>query len=53
MQCRCADAAADCATPCADATAPAVFVEISALRPYEGIILPARTIASQTRVQIR
>jgi pilus assembly protein CpaE len=53
MECRCAVASAACTTPCPDATAPAVFVAISALRPYEGILLPARTIASRIRVQIR
>ena len=53
MQCLCSDAAASCTTPCPDTTAPAVFVEISALQPYDGIIMPARTLTSQTRVQIR
>jgi hypothetical protein len=53
MECRCTAVSAACATPCPDATAPAVFVAISALRPYKGILLPAQTLASQTRVQIR
>jgi Flp pilus assembly protein TadG len=53
LQCLCAGASASCSTPCADTTAPAAFVEIEAERSYAGIILPARTLRSQTRVQIR
>ena len=53
MQCLCSEASASCTTPCPDTTAPAVFVEISALQPYDGIIMPERTLTSQTRVQIR
>ena len=53
MQCLCSEASAACTTPCPDTTAPAVFVQISALQAYEGIIMPERTLSSQTRVQIR
>ena len=53
MQCLCSEASAVCTTPCPDATAPGVFVEISTQQAYDGIIIPERTLTSQTRVQIR
>ena len=53
MQCLCSEASAACTTPCPDTTAPAVFVQISAVQTYEGIIMPERTLSSQTSVQIR
>ena len=53
LQCLCSEASAACTTPCPDTTAPAVFVQISAVQTYEGIIMPERTLSSQTRVQIR
>ena len=53
LQCLCSEASAACTTPCPDTTAPAVFVQISALQAYEGIIMPERTLSSQTSVQIR
>ena len=53
MQCACAGASALCTAQCTSGAAPAVFVEISALQPYDGIIFPERTLTSLTRVQIR
>ena len=53
MQCACSETSAACTAQCPSGEAPAVFVEISATQPYGGIIMPDRTLASQTRVQIR
>lgn len=53
MQCACAGVSALCTAQCTSGAAPAVFVEISALQPYDGIIFPERTLTSLTRVQIR
>ena len=53
MQCICAGSSASCSASCPDTTAPAVFVEIGAARAHDGILLPERTLRSQTRVQIR
>lgn len=53
MQCLCSEASASCTTPCPDTSAPAVFVEISALKTYAGVLMPERTLSSRTRVQIR
>ena len=53
LQCRCADASAECTSPCAGGAAPSVFVEISAVQEVAGKLMPDRQVRSQTRVQIR
>jgi Flp pilus assembly protein TadG len=53
MQCACSGESASCTAQCTSGEAPSVFVEISALQPYGGIIMPERTLTSLTRVQIR
>jgi uncharacterized membrane protein len=51
--CVCGGTAADCTLACVSGDPPSVFFAIRATRPQPGIILGERTIASETRVQIR
>ena len=51
--CSCAGAAAPCTTWCAGGEPPSVFVNISAVQDYEGVMLPPITLDSDTYVQLR
>lgn len=53
MSCVCGASTAVCDVTCVSGDAPSVFFQIRATRPQPGIILGERTIASETRVQIR
>ncbi|CAN5655797.1 hypothetical protein BH23PSE1_BH23PSE1_13240 [soil metagenome] len=53
MDCACGAAASGCSALCAGGAAPSVFFAIRAARPYSGMLLGERTIASGARVQIR
>jgi Flp pilus assembly protein TadG len=52
MACVCDETPASCSTPCASGRAPAVYFDISAERPYAGLLVD-RIIRTQSRVQIR
>jgi Flp pilus assembly protein TadG len=52
MTCACSDAPASCSAPCDTGEAPSVFFDISAERPFSGILV-SRAIRAESRVQIR
>lgn len=51
--CACGGAATSCNDWCSADEAPSVFVNISASQPYSGLMLPAFSLDSETRVQLR
>ncbi len=51
--CTCGNAAAACNTMCGADEPPSVFLNISAIKPYTGMMLPAFNLESQTHVQLR
>ena len=51
--CTCGNAASACNTMCGVDEPPSVFLNISAVKPYTGIMLPAFNLESQTHVQLR
>ena len=52
--CTCGNSAAQCNSLCsADDEPPSVFLNISASKPYTGLILPTFNVGSQTHVQLR
>ncbi len=51
--CTCGDSAVDCTAWCAADEPPSVFIELSAVQNYEGIMLPPMSLRSATHVQLR
>ena len=51
--CSCGGAAAACTSWCSADEPPSVFINISAVQPYSGLMLPSFTLNSETHVQLR
>ena len=51
--CTCGNTAAACNIMCGADEPPSVFLNISAVKPYTGIMLPAFNLESETHVQLR
>lgn len=51
--CACGNSAAPCNSLCSADEPPSVFLNISASKPYTGLILPTFNLGSQTHVQLR
>jgi Flp pilus assembly protein TadG len=51
--CACGNSAAPCNSLCSADEPPSVFLNISASKPYTGLILPTFNVGSQTHVQLR
>ena len=51
--CACGNSAAQCNSLCSADEPPSVFLNISASKPYTGLILPTFNVGSQTHVQLR
>lgn len=51
--CKCGGTAASCTSWCSSTVPPAVFLNISAAKPYTGYLLPQFDLKSATHVQLR
>lgn len=51
--CSCGSTATSCTSWCSAQEPPSVFVNISAIQPYSGLILPTFQLESETHVQLR
>lgn len=51
--CSCGSTATPCNTWCSAQVPPSVFVNISAILPYSGLLLPSFQLESETHVQLR
>ncbi len=51
--CSCGSTATPCTSWCSAQEPPSVFVNISAIQPYSGLMLPTFQLESETHVQLR
>lgn len=51
--CKCGDVAISCTSWCSPGDPPSVFIDINAIKPYSGFLLPAFDLESRTHVQLR
>jgi Flp pilus assembly protein TadG len=51
--CSCGGAVVQCTSWCSAQEPPSVFINIRASKPHSGLIMPAFSVGSQTRVQLR
>lgn len=51
--CECAGASHSCTTICDDGSAPSIYYDFLASKPYQGIFVPDFTMQTQMKVQVR